>query len=139
MRSQPSKSRIRIEWETPHPIRGDHRVESSAQRFSSADGERNTSAIMTDTIRAVGSSALVRAFARSRKDGWPRCPKCGRRLRPYEGNMRDAGTARPQQWQCDNHFIPSYWGTAAKLVNDLNGPNVPALAQPDDHNKPSNT
>lgn len=35
---------------------------SLAERTSSADGERNTSAIMTYTIRAVGSSALVRPF-----------------------------------------------------------------------------
>ena len=75
---------------------------------------------------AAGSGSdhrLVRAFARARKDGWPRCPTCGKRLRPYEGNMRDAGTSRPQQWQCDDHFIPSYWGTAEKLVSELNSPN----------------
>lgn len=63
---------------------------------------------------------LVRAFARARKDVWPRCPKCGKRLRPYEGNMRDVGTSRPQLWQCDAHFLPSYWGTASKLVSELN-------------------
>ena len=36
-----------------------------AERTSSANGERNHSAIMKDYIRAVGSSALVRRIGRS--------------------------------------------------------------------------
>lgn len=78
---------------------------------------------------AVAVQRVVRAFARARKDGWPRCPKCGKRMRPNMGTMKDVGCKGSQLWTCNDHFLPSYWGSARQLVEELNSPNVPALAQ----------
>ena len=86
----------------------------------------------TGKLMPVDQRRLVRALRRCKNDGWPRCPQCGKRMRPYMGNMRDHGTAGPQNWQCDAHFLPSYYGTAQGVIDLYCSPNAQAMAAADD-------
>jgi hypothetical protein len=44
-------------------------------------------------------------------------------MRPNMGTMKEHGCRGPQLWTCDDHFLPSYYGTAQSVIETHCSPN----------------